>query len=75
MTFDGSWDGGSHLKWECIEIGGAVEIDVSYFILDFGLYFIELEFSEEGVGDFVELSYHGKIYYVTIRIEIVITAV
>ena len=36
---------------------------------------MEFELGEERGGDFVELSYHGKIYYVTIRIEIVITAV
>lgn len=35
---------GAHILWECVEIWGAVEVDVSYFILDFGLYFVEVCF-------------------------------
>ena len=45
IVSDGFGDGGFHLVGECIEVWGWVEIDVSYFILDFGLYFVELDAS------------------------------
>ena len=57
MAPDSSWDGWSHLYWESIEVRGTVEVDISNFILDFGLNFVELDSCEEGGGDSVELSH------------------
>ena len=49
VCLDGVGDGWPHFDGEGIEVGRTVEVDVAYFILNFGFNFVELDSGVEGV--------------------------
>ena len=57
IVSDGWWYIFSHIDGERVEIWGTIQVDVAYFVLDFGLYFVEEHLFVERVEDSSDLSH------------------